>query len=417
MAKPKKNRKKGYRIRWGNVAIASVVLLLVLILLILLVMKGCKRVEPVDGGIDLSSAEESTVSEEVSEEEKIPEPTRVNFVSVGDNLIHSNVYLQAKNRGGDHYDFTFAYEKIASVIERADIATINQETIIDSEREPSSYPQFNSPTELGEEVADMGFDVVNVANNHMLDCYESGLRNALTYWQAKEGIVTTGAYLNEAQMNQVEQNEYDGVTFGYLGITQYTNGLSLPEGSELRYISTEDTDLIKQKIEAAAAVCDVVVVNVHWGNEYSFEPTDAQRTLAAQMVKWGADVIIGHHPHVLQPMEYMEKPDGGQALVVYSLGNFISAQDAAPRVIGGMVNYDVIKNHETGVVTVENAVFEPLITHYGYGFSNIQVIPYSQYSEELAASHGIRRDTPEFSLTYIQNLVKDIIPEEFIKVF
>lgn len=417
MAKSQKIRRKGYRIRWGNVAIVSGVFLLLLAVLILLGMRGCKRVGPENGGVDLSSETENVVSQETSKEEEVPEPTRVHFVSVGDNLIHSNVYLQAKKRGGDHYDFTFAYEKIASIVGEADIATINQETIIDPEREPSSYPQFNSPVELGDEIERIGFDVVTVANNHMLDCYETGLRNALTYWQAKEGIVTTGAYLNETQMNQVEQNEHDGVTFGYLGVTQYTNGLSLPEGSELRYISTEETDLIKQKIEAAAAVCDVVVVNAHWGNEYSYEPTDAQRTLAKQMVEWGADVIIGHHPHVLQPMEYMEKPDGGQALVVYSLGNFISAQDMAPRVVGGMVNYDVVKDHETGVITVENAVFEPLITHYGYGFSNIQVIPYSQYSEDLAKAHGIRGDTPEFSLTYIQDLVKSVIPEEFIKVF
>lgn len=405
------------RLRWGRILVA-VFALLVAATVFVLGSKMLHKVSP-SGQDGLGEASVSSQEQSEASEEEVQPPATVKFLSVGDNLIHSNVYQQAKQRaGGNGYDFSFAYEKMASLVGSADIATINQETIIDSEQEPSSYPQFNSPPEVGDELEELGFDVVNLANNHMIDMYESGLRNAITYWNAKAPkIVTTGAYLNEEKLNTVEYNECNGIKFGYVGATDYTNGLSLPEGTELRYILTSETDLLKKKIEAAKAVCDVVIVNVHWGNEYSFEPTENQRQLAQQMVDWGADVIIGHHPHVLQPMEYLTKPNGEKALVVYSLGNFISAQDAAPRVIGGMVQYEITKDFETNTISIDNVVFEPLITHYGSGFSNIQVIPYSQYSDTLASQHGIRSETPSFSMEYIQNLVKDIIPAEFIKVF
>lgn len=409
-------RKRG-KLRWGRILAAVLALVLVVALIVL----GTRLFHKIGSGGQESSEDVSTASQESSEtsKEEVQAPATVKFLSVGDNLIHSNLYQQANQRaGGNGYDFSFAYEKMADLVSSADIATINQETIIDSEQEPSSYPQFNSPVEVGDELEALGFDVVNLANNHMIDMYESGLRNAITYWNAKAPkIVTTGAYLNEEQLNTVEYNECNGIKFGYVGATDYTNGLSLPEGSELRYILTSETDLLKKKIEAAKAVCDVVIVNVHWGNEYSYEPTENQRNLAQQMVNWGADVIIGHHPHVLQPIEYLTKPNGEKALVVYSLGNFISAQDAAPRVVGGMVQYEITKNFETNTISIDNVVFEPLITHYGNRFSNIQVIPYSQYSDTLASQHGIRSETPDFSLEYIQNLVKDIIPAEFIKVF
>ena len=409
-------RKRG-KLRWGRILAAVLALVLVVALIVL----GTRLFHKIGSGGQESSEDVSIASQESSEasKEEVQAPATVKFLSVGDNLIHSNLYQQANQQaGGNGYDFSFAYEKMADLVSSADIATINQETIIDSEQEPSSYPQFNSPVEVGDELEALGFDVVNLANNHMIDMYESGLRNAITYWNAKAPkIVTTGAYLNEEQLNTVEYNECNGIKFGYVGATDYTNGLSLPEGSELRYILTSETDLVKKKIEAAKAVCDVVIVNVHWGNEYSYEPTENQRNLAQQMVNWGADVIIGHHPHVLQPMEYLTKPNGEKALVVYSLGNFISAQDAAPRVIGGMVQYEITKNFETNTISIDNVVFEPLITHYGNRFSNIQVIPYSQYSDTLASQHGIRSETPDFSLEYIQNLVKDIIPAEFIKVF
>lgn len=252
-----------------------------------LIVLGTRLFHKIGSGGQESSEDVSIASQESSEtsKEEVQAPATVKFLSVGDNLIHSNLYQQANQRaGGNGYDFSFAYEKMADLVSSADIATINQETIIDSEQEPSSYPQFNSPVEVGDELEALGFDVVNLANNHMIDMYESGLRNAITYWNAKAPkIVTTGAYLNEEQLNTVEYNECNGIKFGYVGATDYTNGLSLPEGSELRYILTSETDLLKKKIEAAKAVCDVVIVNVHW--EMSI-PMSRQKISGIWLSRW-----------------------------------------------------------------------------------------------------------------------------------
>lgn len=290
----------------------------------------------------------AAVSDETVTAEK-KEPVKISMLSVGDNLIHDGIYEQAKKRsknGG--YDFSYAYKNIASTVEKADLATINQETIIAKSYEPSGYPLFNSPQEVGEEVKKIGFDVVNLANNHMLDKGAKGLSEAIDFWNNIGGITMTGAYKDENDMNRLEYIEKDGIKIGLVGITRYTNGLSLPKDSALKIIYTSDEDTIKSKIQKAKAECDIVLVNVHWGEEYTTTPNNDQRELASKMASWGADVIIGHHPHVIQPVEWIDNGNGTKTLVAYSLGNFISQQNTASRVIGGMLHYDLTKDYDTG---------------------------------------------------------------------
>ncbi len=158
--------------------------------------------------------------------------SRVSFVAVGDNLIHDVIYQQAQQRSDNGtYDFRYAYEKIAKYIEEPDVAILNQETIISTEHGVSSYPCFNSPVELGEEMLKIGFDVFNIATNHSLDKGESGLISAINYWKGKKAI-TTGAYLNMKDFT-IPTNTVNGVTFAYLGFTEQTNGLSLPSDTEV----------------------------------------------------------------------------------------------------------------------------------------------------------------------------------------
>lgn len=344
-----------------------------------------------------------------------PQPVTLKMLSVGDNLIHSGIYEQAKKRaGGNGYDFSFAYGRIAESVAAADIATINQETVIVPGRPPSSYPRFNSPPELGLEVVRLGFDVVNMANNHMLDKGAIGYAAAIDWWDGQENVVRTGGYRNVEERDRLEFIERDGVKIGLIGVTQYTNSLSLPKDSALQIIYTSDEDVIRAKLEAARAACDLVLVNVHWGVEYTTAPTQDQRTLARKMADWGADIIIGHHPHVLQPIEWLKREDGGRTLVAYSLGNFISQQNTPARVIGGMLRYEVTKNPESGEVTVDRVRFETLVTHYVPGSHDIQIYPFSQYSDELAKKQAPRLKSSKFSLAYIDKFVRDVISAEFL---
>lgn len=357
---------------------------------------------------------------DTSSSETVPETTqpelfsRLSFVAVGDNLIHDTIYEQAAARSSTGYDFSDAYERIAHLIEEPDVAILNQETIISTEHNVSSYPMFNSPVELGDEMLEIGFDVFNIATNHSIDCGEKGLISAINYWKERNAI-TTGAYLNSEDYADIPMHEVNGVKIAYIGLTESTNGLSLPDDTEVILVLASEETRIQQRIAQAKQAADVVIVNAHWGNEYTHEPTENQRQLAEKMASWGADVIIGHHPHVIQPVEYIQNEDGRKTLVAYSLGNFISAQNRGPRMLGGMLNFEIVKNNTTGEIAVENVKFSGVVTHYGYGCSNIRVYPLADYTQELASKHGVLSKTSDFSLQYLHDIVNEVIDKQFLK--
>lgn len=213
-------------------------------------------------------------------------------------------------------------------------------------------------------------------------------------------------------MNTLKKTD---LKIGLVGVTQYTNGLSLPSGSELEIIYSSDEQTIERKIKAAKELCDMVLVNIHWGNEYSTVPTAAQRELAKKMSDWGADVIIGHHPHVIEPVEFIDRADGSKTLVAYSLGNFISQQNTPARVIGGLLHYNVTKDCKTNKLTIDNVSFEPIITQYVRGSQDVTIYPLSQYTDKLASSQSARLGEKNFNVSYINDFVSKIIDAQFLK--
>lgn len=349
-------------------------------------------------------------------EPPVPEPVTVRLKAVGDNLIHSSIYEQANKRaGGNGYDYSYAYENVRDMFADADIASINQESIIAPAFGPSTYPLFNATPELGDLMLELGFDVFNLANNHCLDMGEAGIFSSLDYWAERPGAVTTGVYRNQEDYDQIRTITAQDVVFSFVGITELTNGLSLPSGSEAIILLGSEEDKIQERIKKAKEISDVCVVNIHWGNEYTYTPTERQRELAAKMSEWGADIIIGHHPHVIQPIEYIDRPDGSRTLVAYSLGNFISAQDRGERMIGGMLDVDITKDFEQDAVSITRCEFVPIITHYDRGFANNRLYPFSEYTEELAQSHGVRAYSPNFSREFILETVQNVIDAEFLE--
>lgn len=337
----------------------------------------------------------------------------VSFVAVGDNLIHKPIYNQAQARTSEGYDFSYAYENFEDIISTPDVAILNQETIISTEHNVSTYPMFNSPVEVGDEMLELGFDVFNIATNHSIDCGEKGLISAINFWKSKNAI-TCGAYLNKEDYSDIPMHEVNGVKIAYIGFTESTNGLSLPSDSEVILVRASEETRLQQRIIDAKEVADVVIVNAHWGNEYTHEPTDTQRQLAEKLASWGADVIIGTHPHVIQPVEYINNEDGSKTLVAYSLGNFISAQNRGPRMLGGVLNFEIVKNNATGEIGFENVKFSGAVTHYGQSYSNLRIYPLSDYTQELASKHGVLEKTPEFSLQYLNDIIAKVIDKQFL---
>ena len=389
--------------------------LLTACVLLLGVMAGCTG----NGSVTTGGQPQESQAQEVSSipEEPVKEPTTVRMMAAGDNLIHSSIYKQAKARGTDGgYDFSYAYQNIADIIARADLPVINQETVIAPIYEPSDYPCFNSPPELGDEMLKLGFRVFNHANNHILDKGTKGVISTLDYWAGKEGALVTGAYRNDEDLNTVKTMTVNDITFSFIGITEHTNGIPLPDDTDIRLIYTSDEELIKQQIEAAKEQSDCVVVSAHWGVEGTHTIADRQKDLAQKMVDWGADIILGTHPHVLQSIEMLQKPDGTQAPVIYSLGNFISAQSEAPNMIGGILDLTVTKNFEDNSISVSDVKLIPTITQYESGYSNIRIIPWASYTEELANQHGVRRNDSRFTYDYVEETLNTVIGEEYLEI-
>ncbi len=364
-----------------------------------------------------TTAEETTVVTTTTEEttttaEPEPEFASVRIVCAGDNLIHRSIYNQAKRRAEhDGYDFAYAYAEVKRYIESADLAILNQETIVTDEFEPSDYPRFCTPADLGRYMVEIGFDAVSLSNNHILDKDEAGVLATLDFWDSMNGIVRYGAYRDKADMENIRTLEVNGITFAFLGYMEHTNGLKLSDGAVTEITYLRETDLIERQIREADEIADVVIVSPHFGTEISNELKTNQVNMAKLMIEWGADIIIGTQPHTVQTMEFVEREDGTKGFVYYCLGNFISAQADPKALVGILGDLTVSKNLNSGEIAIENVKAIPIITQYGYNYSNIHIVPYSLYNEELLKKHGAEGFTQESI-----DKVLSYVPEEYLSV-
>ncbi len=338
--------------------------------------------------------------------------TSATLICAGDNLIHKAIYTQAKSRaGGNGYDFSYAYKDIASYVSAADIAFLNQETVIVPSKEASSYPLFNSPKALLDEMTKIGFDVFNQSTNHVMDKGLSGALEDYDLFHSYDNIILTGLYKTWDEMFVPQTMTKNDITFSFVGFSEYLNGLVVPKDSDLGLVYLTDTRHTKEElystmqkmIDAAKKASDVVCVSMHWQTEDITTPNASEKEIVQKLVDMGADIIIGTGPHVLQPIEFVEREDGSKVLVIWSLGNFISTQANKPNLLGGLADVTVKKDYATGKTSVENVKFIPTVTHYGAGRSNVRIIPFSKYSESLASSHGAG-----ISYSYIKKFYEDM---------
>lgn len=376
---------------------------------------GAKEPLPVSSSASASSAEPSA-----------PKPDSVvRLMAVGDNLIHNVIYNQAKARGTAEleYDFSYVYERVKPIIQKADVAFINQETVLAGKYfEPSNYPRFCTPTEMGDCLLEVGFNVFNHANNHMLDKGRKGIAATLEYWDTRsdKDFCVCGMYKDEADLYSCHYIEKNGVKIGFFGFTEHTNGLVAPDAMTERIVYAEQEEVIRRAVEIMKAECDAVVVSAHWGDENYSERTKTaltslEKTLSQKLADWGVDLIIGTHPHVIQPMKWLDRADGGRTFCIYSLGNFVSAMNGPCNMLGGLVDLDIRKNNNTGEITIENICYVPVVTHYNRGMKDVRVYPLSEYTEELASAHGCKAKTYSgFSLKYLNKVVTDNIEEEYL---
>lgn len=384
-------------------------------------LSSCGLVRPVGSGGE--TAPESTdapavtaaATEATETDAPIPaEKTTLSFLGCGDNIVYYGNVREAKAvavPGGRTYNFAPTYTFVADMIAAADISFINQETLMAGDGyEFTYYPTFNGPQDMGLDLVDLGFDVVGMANNHMLDKGGQGLIDTMKFWNSQP-VLTIGAYEDEEDYNTVRVLEQDGVKIAFLSYTYGTNGISLGAGYDLA-IPYLDEETVRSHITAAREEADLVFVSVHWGEENHFKPSEYQKNYARLMTEAGADVIIGHHPHVVQPVEWLTAEDGSETLCVYSLGNFIGEQAQDYNMVGGMISFDIVKEGERSYI--ENPVFIPTVYYFNSSFYGNCVYLMEDFTEEKAKSHGISAYGNYTSLEKLRKYVTDTIDASFL---
>ena len=319
------------------------------------------------------------------EDVKIPKIYEARVFMVGDALIHSNVYEDARGTDGS-YDFKPMLEQIKSISIKYDLKYYNQETILGGATLGySSYPRFNSPTEVGDAFLDAGFNLVSLATNHTMDKGEAGVINSVNYWKSKENVVYSGQWTSNEEREESHVYNINGISYAFFSYTTWTNGLETPAGKE--YLNNVySPEKAAADIAKVKDLADVIIVAMHWGTEYSLGVSSQQTEIANYLSSLGVNLIIGAHPHVVEPVEYI---NDGKTFVIYSLGNFISDQIGIERLTGLMMEVTikkVVDVDDTVTISIESPKAELIYTYSKYG-SNFKVYPYYRLDNTLLPNY------------------------------
>lgn len=336
----------------------------------------------------MDSKDNAVRSSAVASKELPSYSQEITISAIGDILIHSPVYMDAEKEGG--YDFLPMFERVKDTLEASTITVANQETMIGGEELGlSSYPSFNSPFEVGEALKAVGVNVVTLANNHTLDRGEDAIQNAIEQWETID-MMYTGAYKNQLDREnlRIYETEED-ISIAFLSYTYGTNGIPVPEGKDY-LVNLIDRDRIAKEVELAKEEAEVVILSLHFGNENERMPNEEQKELVQFAADQGVDIVIGHHPHVLQPMEWVTGKDGHETFVMYSLGNFLSNQQDLYQRIGGILTLSIKKTvkGDEEELEVHSPKFMPTYVTFNEDFTDYEVKPmYTLTSGELQGAN------------------------------
>ena len=314
--------------------------------------------------------------------------SRVTLMALGDDLIHNCVYWSAQTPEGG-YDFTSFFDDIRPTVRQYDLACINQETILVKDRELiESYPVFGSPIEVADALADTGFNVVTFASNHCFDKKETGITDTLSYFhETYPEITTLGIHDTEADAEAISIVEKNGIRIAMLNYTYGLNGGAPGKAWMVDRLVTFDA--VEADLARAKEASDFVIVFPHWGTEDTFSPDNDQLTWAQAMADAGADLIIGGHPHVVQPARVLMAEDGREVPVFYSLGNFLSHQTSPENMLGGMASVTIVKDADGTHVSEYDLqpTVNVILRNENTGWYTYRPMLLDSYGTELAAQN------------------------------
>ena len=382
---------------------------------------GPKVIDPADANPENSEGKlaqglpGNTLSE--SEEEAAEAGTEYKIVMVGDVLLHTPVEESCRRTDGSYdYDSLFAHTN--DEISAADLALVNQEVIIGgSELGISGYPCFNADFSLCDSLVSTGFDVICHATNHAMDKGRTGLISCAQHWRKQYPQITVLGIHDTADTSTscgadpviIELPE---LRIAVLNYTYGTNGILLPE--DMPYaVDLLNEEQVAADLRRAEELADFTIVCPHWGTEYRLTPDASQEKWVQVFLENGADLVLGTHPHVIEPVEWVTDPENGhEMLVYYSLGNFVNwtsgtGEGVANRMVGGMAEVTITMNY-AGEAEITDYGVRPLISHVTDGSGGVTTYFLEDYTQELEAENEITLQDPDFSLEYCINLCDSV---------
>ncbi len=382
---------RGYRRSAGKRALVPVAAALAVLLVVFLLVKGCSFDEPDSAGEGAGSASSqgqvatkpsSSIpagSVETIDENGIVHGTtpdgvsytvvgrgvesetagKVTLLAAGDQLATDNLLAitdaYAGEVGDGEYDFRPLYREVEPLVKAADIAFINQETVMASEEEYdySGWPSFNTPEAAAAAISEVGFDLVNFATNHTYDYYTYGVEQSFGVWEKYPNLVVGGSYPTQADRETVHMIERDGMTFAFLAYCYGDNYLGTYENfPNQHYMCGFDKQAMEADIKRAQSVADAVIVAMHWGTEYVVEPNDQQMEYAKFLADLDVDLVLGTHAHIMQPVKYVMGDTGNTVPVVFGLSDFVSGWTTTNYILSGLFTCEFVRG-EAGVEVSE----------------------------------------------------------------
>ena len=293
-----------------------------------------------------------------------PKDITINMAVIGDIMSHESNFKDAYDADKKTYDFSYVFEDIKDYIQSADIAIGNLETTFaGADVGYSGYPTFNTPEKLAQNLVDLGLDVVSTANNHSLDKRYAGIESTLNELD-KVNLSHTGTYRSAEEQNTILTKNVNGINIAFLSFTYGTNGIPVPKGKEYCINLIDEKLMLDQITKAKELNPDLICVSMHWGEEYKLKQNKTQEQLADFLFKNGVDIILGSHPHVLEPMEKRTitlddgtKKDG---FLIYSLGNFMSGQVIENTMNTIILQLQITKHVNDGKITIDSVNYVPI---------------------------------------------------------
>jgi len=327
---------------------------------------------------------------------KKPEST-LSFSAMGDMLAHGVIVQGAKTADG--YDFLPYFASIQPFYESSDVVFCNPETPAGGAKYGiSGYPVFNAPTELSRDLRKTGCNLINFASNHAVDKGQEALNDTLNHWQKLEPLAIAGANRSAEEQCQVAYFEKNGLKVAFLAFADFSN-LALPHDYSVNLY--HDKTLLNQLLAEARKQADVVIMSVHWGTEDSHEVNGDQQQLTQTFAEMGVDLVIGTGPHVLQKVSKIKRPDGGEMLVWYSIGNMLSSQFQTDELTGGIAQFKLTKKDDE--IQFSDIKFVSTFMSYRWPASNNS---HNRYDPKLKPLKDAQAETALFDTTVEERFEK-----------